>query len=91
MLRRPDAASIATTHWLETQLGRKVGASSGTNMWGVLQVASRMRDEGRTGSIVTLLCDSGDRYLETYYNPEWVNNTFGDITAWREQIAQTVK
>jgi hypothetical protein len=29
----------------------------------------RMREEGRTGSIVTLLCDSGERYLETYYNP----------------------
>lgn len=33
MLRVPDAASVATAHWLETQLGRKVGASTGTNMW----------------------------------------------------------
>ena len=37
MLRVPDAASVATAHWLETQLGRKVGASTGTNMWGALQ------------------------------------------------------
>lgn len=28
MLRVPDAASVATAHWLETQLGRKVGAST---------------------------------------------------------------
>ncbi len=62
MLRVPDAASVATALWLETQLGRKVGASTGTNMWGVLQLAARMREEGRTGSIVTLLCDSGERY-----------------------------
>lgn len=62
MLRVPDAASVATALWLETQLGRKVGASTGTNMWGVLQLAARMRKEGRTGSIVTLLCDSGERY-----------------------------
>ncbi|STV20300.1 cysteine synthase B [Klebsiella pneumoniae] len=72
MLRVPDAASVATALWLETQLGRKVGASTGTNMWGVLQLAARMREEGRTGSIVTLLCDSGERYLESYYNPQWV-------------------
>ncbi len=62
MLRVPDAASVATAHWLETQLGRKVGASTGTNMWGALQLAARMREEGRTGSVVTLLCDSGERY-----------------------------
>jgi cysteine synthase A len=34
MLRVPDAASVATAQWLETQLGRRVGASTGTNMWG---------------------------------------------------------
>ena len=78
MIRVPDAASVATAHWLETQLGRKVGASTGTNMWGALQLAARMRDEGRTGSIVTLLCDSGERYLDTYYNPEWVQANIGD-------------
>ncbi|MBO2029316.1 hypothetical protein J4734_14050 [Klebsiella pneumoniae] len=38
----PDAASVATALWLETQLGRKVGASTGTNMWGVL-AGARMR------------------------------------------------
>ncbi|MFP2513409.1 PLP-dependent cysteine synthase family protein [Buttiauxella agrestis] len=79
MMRVPDAASIATMQWLETILGRKVGASTGTNMWGVLQLAARMRDEGRTGSIVTLLCDSGERYLETYYNAEWVKANIGDL------------
>ena len=88
MMRVPDAASIATMQWLETILGRKVGASTGTNMWGVLQLAARMRDEGRTGSIVTLLCDSGERYLETYYNAEWVKANIGDL---RPAQAEMVK
>ena len=87
MLRVPDAASVATALWLETQLGRKVGASTGTNMWGVLQLAARMREEGRTGSLVTLLCDSGERYLESYYNPQWVANNIGDIAAFSCGIA----
>ena len=91
MLRVPDAASVATAHWLETQLGRKVGASTGTNMWGALQLAARMCEEGRTGSVVTLLCDSGERYLDTYYNAEWVQATIGDVEPWKAQISQLVK
>ena len=91
MLRVPDAASVATALWLETQLGRKVGASTGTNMWGVLQLAARMREEGRTGSIVTLLCDSGERYLESYYNPQWVADNIGDIAPWQAEIAGLVE
>ncbi|WP_433668293.1 PLP-dependent cysteine synthase family protein [Klebsiella michiganensis] len=91
MLRIPDAASVATALWLETLLGRKVGASTGTNMWGVLQLAVRMREEGRTGSLVTLLCDSGERYLETYYNPQWVAANIGDISPWQAQIADMLQ
>lgn len=88
MLRVPDAASVATSHWLETVLGRKVGASTGTNVWGALQLAARMRDEGRKGAIVTLLCDGGERYLETYYNPQWVAQNIGDLTPWQAEIAR---
>ncbi|MGL5243375.1 MAG: PLP-dependent cysteine synthase family protein [Kluyvera ascorbata] len=88
MLRVPDAASVATAHWLETQLGRKVGASTGTNMWGALQLAAQMRTEGKSGSIVTLLCDSGERYLDTYYNAQWVANNIGGTTPWRREIEQ---
>ena len=27
---------------------------------------------GKTGSLVTLICDSGDRYANTYYSDEWL-------------------
>ncbi|WP_223882181.1 PLP-dependent cysteine synthase family protein [Kluyvera genomosp. 3] len=90
MLRVPDAASIATAQWLETQLGRKVGASTGTNMWGAMQLAAQMRAEGKRGSIVTLLCDSGERYLDTYYNAEWVATNIGDIAPWRREIERLI-
>ncbi|MSE47744.1 pyridoxal-phosphate dependent enzyme, partial [Escherichia coli] len=88
MLRVPDAASVATAHWLETQLGRKVGASTGTNMWGMLQLAARMREAGETGSLVTLLCDSGERYLDTYYHAEWVRAHIGDLRAAKTELAR---
>ncbi len=51
----------------------------------------RMREEGRTGSLVTLLCDSGERYLETYYNPQWVAANIGDISSWQAQIADMLQ
>lgn len=75
----PDTTSIATMMMLEKILGRKVGPSTGTNVFGVLSKAALMRSQHRQGSIVTLLCDSGDRYLDTYYNPEWVRQHIGDI------------
>ncbi len=82
----PDAASIATTHWLSELLGRKVGASTGTNMYGVLQLASEMKARGEQGSIVTLLCDSGERYLDTYFDDEWVRENIGDIEPFAEKL-----
>ena len=27
---------------------------------------------GRSGSVVTLLCDGGERYAHTYYSDDWV-------------------
>ncbi|MFA0230691.1 PLP-dependent cysteine synthase family protein, partial [Vibrio sp. 10N.261.45.A7] len=86
MRKIPDAASIATTHWLSDILGRKVGASTGTNMYGVLQLASEMKARGEKGSIVTLLCDSGERYLDTYFNDEWVDNNIGDLQPYAAKL-----
>ncbi len=86
MRRVPDAAAIATMEWLSGQLGRKVGASTGTNLYGVLQLAEEMQQRGESGSLITLLCDSGERYLDSYYCPEWVAQRIGDITPYREAL-----
>jgi len=75
-----DKASIAAMLWLEKQLGRRVGPSTGTNMMGVFNLAQQMQQAGETGSIVTLLCDRGERYQHTYYDPNWVSEQIGDIT-----------
>ena len=86
MMRVPDAASIATIHWLQKVLGRKVGASTGTNMWGALTLARQMRERGEQGAIVTLLCDSGERYLDTYYDADWVKKNIGDLSQYTQQL-----
>lgn len=86
MMKIPDAASVATILWLEKLMGRKAGASTGTNVWGALQVAQQMIEKQQSGSIVTLMCDSGERYLDTYYNPDWVSEKIGDVQPYLNQL-----
>ena len=86
MIKVPDGASVATILWLEKLIGRKTGASTGTNLWGALLIAKKMKENNQSGSIVTLICDSGERYLDTYYTPSWVEEKFGDISSYTEQL-----
>ncbi|MEH6811589.1 MAG: PLP-dependent cysteine synthase family protein [Motiliproteus sp.] len=86
MLKVDDGASIASIHWLEQRIGRKAGASTGTNLWGALALAGELQQSGQSGSIVTLMCDGGERYLDSYYDRDWVAQTFGDIDRYRQQL-----
>ncbi|WP_418356946.1 PLP-dependent cysteine synthase family protein [Shewanella basaltis] len=88
MLQIPDTASIATIQWLEQLIGRKTGASTGTNLYGALLLATQMRQAGQTGSIVTLICDAGERYLDTYYNPQWIDSNIGCFEHYRQKLQQ---
>jgi cysteine synthase A len=58
--RVTDAEAIAMARRLLTEEGLFVGGSSGMNCVGVLRAAERM-PPGST--IVTVLCDSGQRYI----------------------------
>jgi cysteine synthase A len=86
MMQVPDAASVACAHWLEQRIGRKTGPSTGTNLWGALHLAEKMHANGQRGSIVTLMCDSGERYLDTYYNQQWVKDKFGDLSRFSKSL-----
>jgi cysteine synthase A len=70
MIRVPDAVSMASMLWLEALIGRKSGASTGTNLWGVFQVARQMLQQQQSRSIVSLMFDSGECYLDTYYDSQ---------------------
>ncbi|MFV0495731.1 PLP-dependent cysteine synthase family protein [Mycobacterium sp.] len=72
MVSVPDAASIAAARHVSAVLGRRVGPSTGTNIWGAFGLIADMVVAGRSGSVVTLLADSGDRYTDTYFDDEWI-------------------
>ncbi|WP_211091480.1 PLP-dependent cysteine synthase family protein [Pseudothauera rhizosphaerae] len=86
MIKVPDAASIAALRWLERLTGRRAGGSTGTNLWGALQIAGQMQARGERGSIVTVLCDGGERYPDTYWNDEWVARHIGDMAPYLRRI-----
>jgi cysteine synthase A len=72
MVHVPDAASLAAMRAGSEILGRRVGGSTGTNLWGAFGLIAAMRAAGTTGSVVTLICDGGERYADTYYSDDWV-------------------
>lgn len=71
MLKVPDRWSIAAMLFLERVLGRRCGASTGTNLIGAIELTSFMHQAGAKGSIVSLICDDGQRYAGTYYDAAW--------------------
>lgn len=55
--------AINTAKMLAKEEGLLVGISAGANVWATMQVAARPEFQGKT--IVTILCDTGERYLST--------------------------
>jgi cysteine synthase A len=86
MIQVPDAASIATIHFLETILGRKAGGSTGTNLYACFGLIERMVSQGRQGSVVSMLCDTGDRYLNTFYDKTWLTDKGIELQPWLDRL-----
>ncbi len=72
MVKVPDRWSLAAMHALTLRLGRRVGGSTGTNLIAALACAEVMARRGEPGSIVTLICDDGERYRQSYYDEPWL-------------------
>jgi cysteine synthase len=67
--RIPDQSALSIIYQLKREEGLFLGLSSGINLAGALRLA---REGGPGQVIVTLLCDSGIRYLSKLFNPEWL-------------------
>ncbi|MBY0383306.1 MAG: PLP-dependent cysteine synthase family protein [Xanthobacteraceae bacterium] len=82
----PDVESIAAARRLSEILGRPCGGSTGTNICGVFHLIRDMVSNGNTGSVVTLLCDSGERYRSTLYDDGWLASQGFDISPTLTQL-----
>jgi cysteine synthase A len=69
--RIPDAEGLHWVRRLNAEEGLCLGLSSGINVAGAVRLAHHL---GPGNTIVTILCDSGLRYLSTLYNPAWLES-----------------
>ena len=74
-MRVPDSLSIACLQLLASTTGICAGGSTGTNLAGAFRLIADMVESGRTGSVVTLICDAGGRYTDTYYDHSWLESS----------------
>jgi len=63
VIKVSDEDAIKTAKMLAKEEGLLVGISSGANVWATMQVASRDEFKGKT--LVTILCDTAERYMST--------------------------
>ncbi|MCP2325911.1 cysteine synthase A [Hamadaea flava] len=91
MIAVPDAASLAAMRVGAELLGRRVGGSTGTNLWGAFGLIAGMMAAGERGSVVTLLCDGGERYVNTYYSDPWVREAGLDLAPHEAAIREFLR
>jgi cysteine synthase A len=77
----PDAEAVPILHDLLAEEGLLLGGSSGINVAGAVQLA---RELGPGHTIVTILCDSGQRYQSKLWNPEFLRARDLPVPAWLE-------
>lgn len=77
--RISDAEGLEWVHRLLSEEGLCLGLSSGINVAGAMALA---RELGPGKTIVTILCDSGLRYLSTLYNADWLTEKGLTVPPW---------
>jgi cysteine synthase A len=87
MFEVADLDSIAAMRVLSDLLNRRVGPSTGTNFIAVLKLRQEMMAAGERGSIVSLICDSGERYGHLFDDPT-VEQQFGEGLMSRVQAVR---
>lgn len=86
MIRVPDAASFAAARVLSRHLDRPVGASTGTDLVGAAALMAEMHQRGEQGAVVTLICDDGARYADTFFDDSWLRTQGMDVGEWEGRI-----
>lgn len=78
----PDAEALQILFDLVSEEGLCLGGSSGINIAGAMHMA---RELGSGNTIVTLLCDTGNRYASKLYNPEFLREKNLPIPNWLDE------
>ncbi|MEM9440958.1 MAG: cysteine synthase A, partial [Pseudomonadota bacterium] len=79
----PDAEALEICFNLVTEEGLILGGSSGINVAGAIRLAKHM---GPGHTIVTILCDYGNRYQSKMFNPVFLREKGLPVPPWLETV-----
>jgi cysteine synthase A len=68
--RGTDQEAVNMAYYLMKKEGLFVGPSAALNLVGAVKVARKL---GPGHTVVTIICDGGDRYISKLYNEAWLN------------------
>jgi len=77
--RVPDLEAMPVLHELMARDGLFLGLSSAINVAGAERLAAAL---GPGHTVVTILCDSGSRYLSSLWNPGWLKARGLPLPPW---------
>jgi cysteine synthase A len=80
--RISDEEGLEWVRRLLSEEGLCLGMSSGINVAGAVALGQQL---GPNARVVTILCDTGFRYLSTLYNPEWLKAKGLPVFPWLAQ------
>ena len=64
----PDSDTFTMCHHLARTQGIFAGGSSGLNVFGAVKVGNELA----SGTVVTVMCDTGIKYLSKVFSPEYL-------------------
>ena len=78
----PDEEAVPIIYELREHEGLCLGGSTGINVAGAIRLAKQL---GPGKTIVTMLCDSGNRYQSKLFNPQFMRSKNLPVPAWLEK------
>jgi cysteine synthase A len=78
----PDEEAVTVIYELLEHEGLCLGGSTGINVAGAIRLAKQL---GPGKTIVTILCDSGNRYQSKLFNPEFMRSKNLPVPEWLER------
>ena len=85
--RIPDAEALPIVFDLLSEEGLCLGGSSGVNIAGAIRMA---REMGPGHTIVTILCDYGNRYQSKLYNPAFLKEKGLPVPRWLDRAPMQI-
>ena len=78
----PDEEAVPIIYELLEHEGLCLGGSTGINVAGAIRLARQL---GPGHTIVTVLCDSGNRYQSKLFNPDFMRSKNLPVPQWLEK------